>query len=558
LTAYTSTQSGKFGTNSTWVGGAGHPSVNGDTFTIAVGHDVEMDQDTSGLTTGFGASTINGTLHFSRTAGTYYLKMNAILTVSTTGTLDWSDGAGGVYPSTCTATLFQNATATLVSVAGNGVVTMRCAAPTHTYCKLTAQANAGATVLSVDTDLTGGGDALWANNNLVRVDNINQAAQSEQQTISSVTSNSITLQVGLTNTKLLGSYVILASRNAKMIGNSQSAGSTAVSIATNAVLNGEIRNFNVAVNGGQGCSVNAAITNVVNGFTAGGQAHTFTGVLSSATTAGFNGGNECTIGGLISGCAVGVTLGISHYISAIITGCGVGIQSCGGHVFAGQVINSTTGMNVGSVVTFRNAIFSNNTQDLTSIASAQAFNSTFSSATPFLLYTDTRRQVNDYVESISDGNVVGAFRAWCKGGVVTNVASPVYDATRARSYKHAPEDANNYVFMQQVERVPAGASLNVRCYVQKDASMSYLPRLWIYNASKEPLISGSPDVEVIMTNSLNTWEVLTATITNNTNGPQFYYIRTLAKNASGNVYFDPIVRVTEMYFAASQQGQMVV
>lgn len=37
MTAYTSNGSGKFNTNATWVGGAGHPSVDGDTFTIAAG-----------------------------------------------------------------------------------------------------------------------------------------------------------------------------------------------------------------------------------------------------------------------------------------------------------------------------------------------------------------------------------------------------------------------------------------------------------------------------------------------------------------------------------------
>jgi hypothetical protein len=98
--------------------------------------------------------------------------------------------------------------------------------------------------------------------------------------------------------------------------------------------------------------------------------------------------------------------------------------------------------------------------------------------------------------------------------------------------------------MQQRVYVPAGGRLYVRCYVRKDVSMAYLPRLWVFGGEKEPLLAGTPDAEAIMSNSTDTWEVLEATVTNTTDTPKVYMVRTLAKNASGNVYFDPEIIVS--------------
>ena len=83
MAPFTSVTSGTWGASATWgkagdppVAGTDYPGVNGDTWNVAAGHTVTFDKDLSALTTGLGAGTIaaTGTLKFSTTTGTYYLK----------------------------------------------------------------------------------------------------------------------------------------------------------------------------------------------------------------------------------------------------------------------------------------------------------------------------------------------------------------------------------------------------------------------------------------------------------------------------------------------------
>jgi hypothetical protein len=75
MAARTASVSGKWSATATW-GGSAVP-VDGDTVTINSGVLVEFDVDQSGFASGIGASTVNGTLYASRTAGTYILKVSA-------------------------------------------------------------------------------------------------------------------------------------------------------------------------------------------------------------------------------------------------------------------------------------------------------------------------------------------------------------------------------------------------------------------------------------------------------------------------------------------------
>ena len=222
----TSTTSGLFSVGATWVGGVA--PVDGDAFVIAAGHSVEFDQDMSGYATGMLASTINGTLFFSRTAGTYYLKLGANLTIGSTGTVDASDGAGGSYPSNCKATIFLNGNFNCNYTTGS-VINLRCLDAVIKYVKLSGTEAIGSTVLDVDTDVTT--DALWANGALIRIDDVNQAAESEERTISGAPSSTqITITVGLTAAKAAGSYVTLVSRNVQILGTAAGLGSAVNSV----------------------------------------------------------------------------------------------------------------------------------------------------------------------------------------------------------------------------------------------------------------------------------------------------------------------------------------
>lgn len=563
MTAYTSSQSGLASASSTW-GGAGHPSANGDTFTIAVGHVVTWDLDLTGLTTGLGACTINGTFQVSTTAGSYGAKCNGTWTWGAAASFIVNNGTGVAYPSTCT---FQQNFAGNFNNTLNATATVNiiCGEPTHTIAKLTQQDNSGQAVLHVDTDLTGAGDSgVWKNGSLVRVDNVNKGLQSEQYTISSLTSTTVTLTGNLSNNKLTGSVVTVVSRNIKITG----TGSTGIGFSggTGAVIGAEVRGFASCFNGCTSgtiggsisgstnalvgcitCTVNAPIVGCTTGVN-NCLGCTLSGPVISGNATGI--GNVCyglTCSSLISGCTTGVINVNGSAFTGSINGCGAGIQSVIGCKFVGITIGNCTNAAIGCNATFLNVTFSGNTNDFNLAASGSvAYGSTPGIFTSY--NSPSFHTVWDYMESIDHGNVVGGFQAWCLGGIVSDIASPVYDATRSRSYKHAAESASAYVFRQQQILVPPKGSINVRCYVQADTAMAYLPRLWVFAASKEPLITGSADVEVTMPGgySINTWYILSATFTNSSDEPYPYIVRTLAKNASGNVYFDPIIRVSGM------------
>ena len=91
MAAYTSTQSGNFSSSATW-GGAGAPSVDGDTFTVTAGHTVTIDTSVSNPTNGFGDSNVYGILQ-SQLGQSVTLRMDGRLYIQSGGTLHLRAGA---------------------------------------------------------------------------------------------------------------------------------------------------------------------------------------------------------------------------------------------------------------------------------------------------------------------------------------------------------------------------------------------------------------------------------------------------------------------------------
>lgn len=554
MTAYTSAQSGDFNDAATW-GGSGTPTSSGDSFTIAGGHVVQFNVDLSGLASGLGASTINGTLYFRRSAGTYCLKLAGTLTVGTSGTLDASDGSGGAYPANCTATILLNGSYS-VTVSGSGAVNLICGEPTHQYVRLTQAESAGATTLHVDTDVTG--DPLWASGALVRVDNVNQGVQSEERTISGApTASSIALTAGLTAAKLADACVILVARNVKILGTGSGTGINGG--GTGGVVSAEIRQLANGISGATGLTLGGTITNCgTAGITGGSGSHVIHAAVSGCAT-GISSGGAHVISGIISGCTTGTSPGSQAYshVALVISGCAIGATGGGQNRFVNtEVSGCTSGISGGGGHLLLNATLKNNTQDLNATNDVRADNTLLESTTEFSGYNSSGRTLATYSESRDHDQVAGAFRSWCKGGIVSSVASPVYDASRVRSYNAVCESADYPAFLQRQVWVPDGGSLFVRCYARKDASMSYrLPRLWVFSADKEPLVSGTPDAEMTMdaADTVDTWEVLTAAVSNASGAAKAYVVRMLAQNASGNVYFDPEITVS----AGVSRGRLV-
>lgn len=242
---------------------------------------------------------------------------------------------------------------------------------------------------------------------------------------------------------------------------------------------------------------------------------------------------------VVSGAIAGVFLDCYLYgnSESVVFAGGVKLLNC-------QVVGSSSGLSRGSGLELVNCQFAGNTYDVNGVNDLRAYNTLFNGTTEYYDYgpTSSTRTLVAYSESVYHDQVAGAYKAWAKGGIVTKQTT-TYPTGYTYSFDHALESATAYCFWQQAVTVPAGGGLVVECLIRKDASMSYLPRLWLLLPGVEPLISGSPSYEAIMTNSVDTWETLLLVYANATTADVQITVRTIGQNATGHVYALPIVTV---------------
>lgn len=104
MAAYTSVKSGNWNDPATW-GSASYPSVDGDTATIAAGHEVIYNVNAPAVN--LGAITVYGIFRCSRTMTTY-LRLgsgDSNITLSNYGAMYWGDSALAPIPAAYTATI---------------------------------------------------------------------------------------------------------------------------------------------------------------------------------------------------------------------------------------------------------------------------------------------------------------------------------------------------------------------------------------------------------------------------------------------------------------------
>jgi hypothetical protein len=139
--------------------------------------------------------------------------------------------------------------------------------------------------------------------------------------------------------------------------------------------------------------------------------------------------------------------------------------------------------------------------------------------------------------------VAGAFKAWCRGGIVTAVATPLVTG-RLRSYQHACESAISPCYWQRRATVEPGHAISVTAWLRKDMAMAYLPRVQIIDPFADPLAmeAETPLAEATMTSdAIDTWQEVTISWTNPSLLPREVIVRALAMNATGNAYSDLVV-----------------
>ena len=563
MATITSNDTGNWSAGATWVGGVA--PVNGDDFVIATGHTVTMDVDQSGMAAGIGASTIQtgATLTFSTAAATHYLKMSNYLDCrgviqggtsvavpmpfASKNTINFTNSGWGIY--------INNATATSIK--------LYCTQPTNQYIKLTDTEPIAETELAVDTDVTGD---IWADGDQIAICNIDEGSDCELRTIDAggIAAGAITVTAGLTAEKLEGSYVVLITRNIRII-NSNHATDGVIYGGSTTTNNHIAAEFNTCKTGLYGVYT-SEFAGTMAAITGNGLYGCFTLTMSGAITNGTGSGiyncyKDTVVSGFIGGCANGALANFGVLYSSIVAGCNSGmytdrhpkitgtIDGCGSAInqcyrvqMLGTIQNNASGIYREGGHVIKGTFSNNSTADLNTVYSAKCSDTTFGSATEFANYDSQERAVNDYVESDNHDGVENAFKAWCKGGVITSqAASP--PTGYSIWYKLTAEDTTQTypVFRQYETTVLSGTAIEIEGYLaipNGEDLTGYAPALQIIDFFDDPLVD--PTAEPLHEDEIpdpdgseTGWQAVSVIWANLTDSPKQVFVRMIAWNDGG-------------------------
>lgn len=507
-----------------WDGGVAVPA-DGDSITIPAGQTCEYDIDNSAMT-GFAGITVTGTLNVSATAGTYVLKQRVSGYISGAGTFNCGS-SGSALPANVKFTLaagnatFNGTSGLTVNIYGQ--------IPTYSFCKLSGAEAAGQTRLEVDTDVS----AQWAANDTIYIVNINNAANVEERTIGAVASTYIDITAGLTGAKNSGSYVIRANRN--------------VTITTGATL---LANYDIrCINNFSKSKLNISGAYIKSSTIAKDTQGYFTDCVFLQSSFQNNPMifecnnitlNNCVFvtqsalaaGGYFDACS-GFTIKNSLLAGNYSTrGLASYLNDCEFYncTFAGNNNIFQWGL---SGTTVKSCTFTGNKYPLYSAEGIKLYGLTLGGTAEHYLYQSMSDcQITEHYDP--EGST-GSYKAWSSGGVVTSQTS-VKPTGYTQAYLHALESATYPAFWTKSFSVEPGKTVAVEVQLRKDASMAYLPKVYLMSNDDNPLTNGTPVDSFEMTNSTDTWETDTFAITNSTDYDQDYTLWFVAKNATGNAY----------------------
>lgn len=524
------TGGGNWSSPETWAGGV--VPGNGDMVTIVSPDVVTFDVDQSGFANGIGLTVNSGArLVCSTSPGAYHLKCNA--TFALNGTFQAGTAASEPLPAGVTFIIDLNGSYT-INCGSSSHVALCCTEPAYKVIALTAAANAGATVLSVDADVTGD---IWAPGNEINVDDVaGSLPDSESRTIAvgGVTPSTITLASGLTAAKTLGSKVILVTRNIRIINGK----SYAITNPVGGTVAAEIRTAN-GINGPSDCTIGGTLSGCTNGSN-GGSGVVHCGSISDCTY-GLVSCTGCTNTGTISGGNYGFYSGSGNVTTGLVSGCYYGIYHAAGTVIGGQVSGCFNGVYCGGGLRFVGATLTGNNYDLRRVTSAEMGNTTLGSTIENHQYNSTAVPESSYVSSVDHDQVPGAFKAWTRGGVIVSDVDTV-PAGYGVSFKHTCESAQMQCHRQTETTVEPGQTLQVMGKIRIAGDHSaWAPRLEIIDPGEDPLVDAknaalASDAIPQPDGSFEDWQDVSVSFTNTGLLGQKVCIRCSAKRASGEVY----------------------
>ena len=514
-----------------WDGGTTIPA-DGDSVTIPSGQTCEYDYN-SAYTTGIAGITVTGTLSLTRTAGTYKLFMKAGTTIGGTGTFDCGTSDSPI-PFAAKHTI-TGGTAWFIQGSGGLTMTVYGAEPTIKYVKLTGAEASGSTVLEVDTNVTGD---IWADGDTVRIDNVNKGQNSEERVIATggIAAGAITITAGLTAAKIAGTVISLITRNIKFIG-----------VGASGYVAQNFASGKLTVDSGQWTTANYRVFNsctnmIISGGTFSGNIYGLSGCTGASISGGTFSGNSYGLygcpgasisGGTLSGNMSGLTSCLGVSISGgTFSGNTYGLSGCtGASISGGTFSGNVYGLNSCSA-TIKGATFVSNTNDLNTCI-FDGYNISLTSATPNINYTALAKEIYSYI--VNYGEVGGAYKAWTKGGVTTSQTTNNPTGFTS-NMSTVLENAAIEGYWQKEVLVGAGASVTISMALRKSASMTYLPRIIVFNkASTDPFAGGTGLYTFTMTDSTDTWEYSTYVYTNTGTADVTLVIRSQGMNATGTM-----------------------
>jgi len=527
MATITSVGDGLWSAADTW-SPSGVPA-NGDTVIIADGHTVTFDVDQSGFADGVGL-TINGTLRFTTDGTVTYLKLNANL--AGTGSLYVGNSTEDPIPAPA------GATPEVATIAFNGAYRV-----TGSFAALEMYGEEREPFYAVasKTDnthivLAGSGSLSWLREgDVIAISDSTTTGQhdppTETFTVSGYDANTrtITLDAGTplirdVNQDDCTDYCCLISHNIQVIG-----GSTQLLQSFDCVSY-EFRGIHFSL-------ISYLVSNCFGahfdhcsfwGYTFDENSHI--SMLKSCVIGNASWGGFCARHGGIATAsifiniyysALGFTANSATFINCVVCNVNYGAfgAECGNSQYIDCVDNGTSG------VVVRYPLNDIRLHSCLLLSASE-------------IGRDQNRMMNSWIaESLDHDQVANAFRAWCRGGVVNSCADPVPDGW-SLGYQHVCESADYPVWRRWAVYVPAGWALTIQIRMRKDTSMSYLPRVQVIDQYADPLVDdgNSALAEQQMTNANDEWESYELTYENNGSTDKPVWIRSLAKNASGNFY----------------------
>jgi hypothetical protein len=532
----TSVGSGNWGTAGTWDTGI---PADGDDVVVASGHTVTFDVDQSAFTTGVKV-TITGTLTHTTATGTYCLFAKTGASIVGAGT--WNIGTSGTPIPFAAKHTITGAAGWYVD--GNAGLTMTVygAEPSIKYVKLSGDEAIGQTELSVDTDVTGD---IWAAGDSVYIVSSNSSVETKVIAAGGIAETTITITEGLTGKRVTGNYVILITRNISII---------AVGAPTRTIYRVGATSNKLSIGSGSWQGVQKTMLGACSYATISGGAfigsNYVTDLCNYITITGgiYAGGSSA--GGLIynassssiSNCTIvggyrSIYAGTGSIVNNVLLA--IPLASAVENVASWDINNCTfntcpQGLLTVNYSRISNCTFVGGTNNVKSCTNVALHNCTLGATTETALYADTLAFAGNTQSEDHDG-VDGALKAWCKGGVVTSQVT-VKPTGYTQAYLLDPESATYPVFFTKQFSVEPSKTVNVVVQLRKDASMSYLPRVYLMASIGNPLAGATPVDTFTMTDSTNTWESDTFTIANSTNYDQDYCLWFVAQNATDNAY----------------------